>query len=60
MKFDYWTMVLIYCIIQEIILVKDIVTKSFVNENYFDQYSITLVLLVISGLVIKWIECRRR
>lgn len=60
MKFNYWTMVLIYCIIQEIILVKDIVTNSFVNENYFDQYSITLVLLVISGLVIKWIECRRR
>ena len=60
MNFDYGTMVLIYCIIQEIILVKDIVTKSFVNENYFYQYSITLVLLVISGLVIKWIECRRR
>ena len=60
MKFDYETMILIYCIIQEIILVKDIVTKSFVNENYFYQYSITLVLLVISGLVIKWIECRRR
>ena len=60
MKFDYGTMILIYCIIQEIILVKDIVTKSFVNENYFDEYTITLVLLVISGLVIKWIECRRR
>ena len=60
MKFDYGTTIFIYCIIQVIILVKDIVTKSFVNENYFDQYSITLALLVISSLVIKWIEYRRR